>query len=222
MQADILREILMSDSGRWTVVLAAILLLAGGTVHATAVPIYTLTPLGSLSGGYSSAFGINDNGVVVGQSYNSATGKNEAVVWSSGGIQSLGFQGVARAVNNSGTVVGETGIGVVQVANGRAFKWENGVYTDLGDLGGSFSGAYDINNSGQITGFAFSDPGPNPPNPAIHYAHAFLYENGMMTDLGSVSTPLGYSRGHGINDAGVVAGRASLVEFSNSNKHMAT
>ena len=43
-----------------------------------------------------------------------------------------------------------------------------------------------------------------------------------MTDLGTVSTATGYSRGHGINDTGEIAGRASLVDFENSDKHQAT
>ena len=195
--------------------------LSAGGLHAATTPTYQVSSLGSLSGEYSLAYGINDSGMIVGQSFNSATGRLEAVVWTNGVIQSLGFQGIARAVNNSGTVVGETGVALLQIPNGRAFKWSNGVYTDLGDLGGAYSGAYDINDAGQITGFAFTDPGPTATDPIVQYTHAFKYENGVMADLGTVSTPLGYSRGHGINAAGEVAGRASLVEFGDSAKHQA-
>lgn len=202
---------------------AALLLLLScfmGVTHADSVPTYELTQLGSLSEAYSVAYGLNENGMIVGQSLNAATGKIEAVVWSGVGIQSLGFEGLARAVNNNGTVVGETGLAVsVQLPNGRAFMWNAGVYTDLGDLGGIYAGAYDVNDAGQITGFAFTPPGPTP---AVQFAQAFLYENGAMTGLGTVSSPTGYSRGHGINEAGEVAGRASLVDFANSDKHMAS
>ena len=190
-----------------------------GATNAHSAQLYQLTPLGSLSGSYSAAYGLNETGLIVGQSLNTATGKIEAVLWSGGVIQSLGFEGLARAVNNNGTVVGETGLAVsVQVPNGRAFMWNGGVYSDLGDLGGIYAGAYDINDAGQITGFAFTPPGPTP---AVQFAQAFLYDNGSMTGLGTVSSPTGYSRGHGINEDGEVAGRASLVDFADSDKHMA-
>jgi hypothetical protein len=51
--------------------------------------------------------------------------------------------------------------------------------------------------------------------------HAFRYESGTMSDLGTVSVYNGYARGHGINDAGEIVGRASLTTFFSSDKHMA-
>ncbi len=181
---------------------------------------YQIQQLPSLSvGGYAGAYGLNETGMVVGQAFNAATGKNEAVVWNGGSVSTLGVQGIARAVNDSGTVVGETGIAIVQIANGRAFKWDatNG-YVDLGDLGGPFAGAYDINNAGVITGFSQQ---PNIPagHAPIQAAQGFRWESGSMTSLGAV-VPNGYSRGHGINDSGKIAGRASLGEFQTSEKHM--
>lgn len=180
---------------------------------------YKISSLGSLSGQGSLAYGLNSNGMVVGQSFNAVTGKTEAVVWNNGLIQSLGFEGLARDVNHSGTVVGVTGTAKLGNPDGRAFSWQSGIYNDLGDLGGPHSGAYAINDAGTITGVSLtSNTGPNDP---VLYTHAFRYENGGMTDLGSVSSPQGYSRGHAINELGVIAGRASLLEFDNSNKHAA-
>ena len=115
--------------------LALGLLFISGAAHAVT---YNVSVLSNLSGsGQTGAYGINDSGQVVGNSYNSSTGQVEAVVWNNGVIQSLGFQGIARAVNNSGTVVGEAGQNAVnnKTGDGRAYKWDstNG-YVDLGDL----------------------------------------------------------------------------------------
>jgi len=68
--------------------------------------------------------------------------------------------------------------------------------TDLGTLSGSSSAKVaDINKSGQIVGTSAD--------------HAFLWSNGMMTDLGT----LGGTRSavHAINDQGVVVGEASTA-----------
>ena len=177
----------------------------------------TLTTGGSAA---NLAYGLNENGTIVGQSFNSIAGNNEAVMWdSNGNITSLGFTGIARAVNNSGVIVGETGLALLGNPNGYAFRWENGVTTDLGNLGGNFAGAYDINDAGQITGFAADDPEGY--FPAVHRIHAFRWENGVMTELGGTfpTNTEGYGRGHGINDSGHIAGRASSFRFENSEKH---
>lgn len=181
---------------------------------------YNIQALGSLSGQGSLAYGLNSNGMVVGQSFNAVTGVNEAVVWNNGAIQSLGFQGLARDVNNSGTVVGETASASLFGPNGRAFSWSSGIYNDLGDLGGSHAGAYAINDAGTIAGFSFTEPNDDG-GPEVYYSHAFKIQDGTMSDLGTVSDPLGYSRGHGLNDANEVAGRASLVKFQGGQKHTA-
>src|SRR5829696_4254434 len=65
--------------------------------------------------------------------------------------------------------------------------------TDLGTLGGSESYAHAINDSGQITGSSLIASGAQ---------HAFLYSNGVMTDLEGDSL----GSGEAINAAGQVAG----------------
>lgn len=196
--------------------LAAGLLLCAGVANAAGYDVQVLQSLSS--GGDSLAYGLNDNGTVVGQSFNSTTGVKEAVVWQNGIVTSLGTEGIARAVNNSGTIVGETGNANLGNPNGRAFKVENGVYSQIGDLGGLYSGAYDVNESGTITGYACTNTGIA----CIFQAHGFRYTNSTgMQDLGAVSVFSGYSRGHGINDAGKIAGRASLVNFGGSDKQLA-
>jgi len=201
-------------------------ILVSVSAQAQQYQIQQLPKLTETSGFFGTqAFGLNDNGQVVGRSYNANTGLNEAVIWNNGVLTGLGFEGLGRAVNNAGTVVGETGWGLLQIPQGNAFKWDstNG-YMELGNLGTGagpyYSGAYDINESGVITGFSFTDTVPASSGEPVHGTHGFRYENGTMTDLGEVA-PDGYSRGHGINNAGDIVGRASLDEFDLSSKHLA-
>ena len=195
--------------------IALSLLFIGSTANAVTYNIAALESLSS--GGDSKAFALNDNGTVVGQSYNSTSGQLESVIWSGGIVQSLGVSGIARGINNSGVVVGETGSASLAIPDGYAYSWTSGGgISNLGTLGGSYSGAYDINESGVITGHSWI-ANPN----GVGYTEGFVYKNGNMTSLGTVSSPTGYSRGHGINDAGEIVGRASLVDFGNSNKYAA-
>ena len=53
--------------------------------------------------------------------------------------------------------------------------------TDLGTLGGTFSFAGGINNRGSVEGFSTL--------PGDTASHAFLWQNGAMTDLGTLGGP---------------------------------
>ncbi len=195
----------------------ASLLFVSTAANAITYNITQLPPLSSTGG--STAYGMNASGQVVGNSYNSSTGLYEAVVWNNGVVVSLGVQGMARAINDSGTVVGETGSDAALttgVGNGVAFMYSGGVYTALGTLGGTASGAWGINNSGTIVGM--SNIAADPANVLV--AHAFMYSGGTMNDLGT-NSPGGYSRAHGINAAGESVGRGSVGTFYNSDKFMA-
>ena len=72
--------------------------------------------------------------------------------------------------------------------------------TDLGALGGLYSNARDINNSGQVVGTVN----------ASGEEHAFLWDSSTgMIDIGTLGGALSY--GAGINDSGQVVGSASLA-----------
>src|SRR5260370_13356966 len=71
--------------------------------------------------------------------------------------------------------------------------------TDLGTLGGLTSEALAINNVGQVVGDSTYNPGSLTP------VHAFLWQNGAMTDLGTLSND-SCSRVNAISSLGAVAG----------------
>lgn len=86
--------------------------------------------------------------------------------------------------------------------------------TDLGTLGGSFSVATAINNRGQIVGGSFNTK-PDPTTPGSSEARAFLWNRGVMTDLGTLGGPdadrhIGNVTGAtGIDDKGQIVGGAT-------------
>jgi len=106
--------------------LALGLLFMGVAAHATNYDVQLLQGLspGAAGSSGSLAYGLNESGQVVGRSYNSATGVQEAVIWDNGIIASFGVEGIARAVNNNGTVVGTTTFStdVAAAINSRSTK----------------------------------------------------------------------------------------------------
>ena len=75
--------------------------------------------------------------------------------------------------------------------------------TDLGTLGGPTSRATDLNNAGQVAGFATTAPGQQLGQAGTR---AFLWDRGALTDLGTLGGPT--SNTSAINDRGQVAGGA--------------
>ena len=92
---------------------------------------------------------------------------------------------------------------------------------DLGVLPGDFVGAgLAINNNGEVVGPSFSAPGPTSGSP-----RAFLWQNGVMSDLNSlvpVDSPLYLLLADGINDAGEIAGFGVDTTTGNIHAFLAT
>ena len=82
--------------------------------------------------------------------------------------------------------------------------------TDLGTLGGPSSGASSINDRGQVVGFA-NVPG------ATTTTHAFIWQNGVITDLGTLVGGQ-QSNAFSINNAGQIAGLSYTSQTSGADQ----
>lgn len=156
---------------------------------------YTLTDLGTLSGGNSAKVSdINKSGQIVG------TSANHAFLWSNGVMRDLGALGgsvsMAYSINDSGVVVGQA-----STAGGEmhAFVWQNGVMKDLG-VAGETSAARGINSRGDIVGVAYAK---NVRGGAV------LWSGGQRQSLGDLGPSGSGSTAISINDKGQIAGVSS-------------
>jgi probable HAF family extracellular repeat protein len=179
-----------------------------------------VSDLGALSGTNNSyANWVNASGVAVGNSENGSIDpllgfpEVRAVVWSNGQITDLGTLGgnesSAAAINGHGWVVGTTTNSVSDTACGlgtqcRAFLWDekNGT-RDIGTLGGPDAFAVFVNDIGQVAGISLIDE-------TDPFSHAFLWQNGKMHDIGTLSGG-NFSQPNYLNNRGQVVGSSTLA-----------
>src|SRR6185436_15069611 len=149
-----------------------------------------MSPIGSF-GGYSNAYGMNEQPQIVGHS------NGQAFLWSSGtGLAPIPGALAANGINETGEVTGQS-LGGPGNANSHAFLYTGGVTTDLGTLGGPFSLGYAINDNRQIVGIA---------DTAAEGRHGFVYTGGAMHDLTSlVDGGFVITAAYGINNNGQIA-----------------
>lgn len=156
--------------------------------------IYVSGTVLEISGIYG--LGINAQNQVVGQ--RPAGG---AVLYSSGVLTDLGFLGTgeystATAINDAGHIVGTSTIDLDFHSRLHPFLYSDGTLHDLGTLDErEFNSATAINSAGQISGYSEGENGG---------MHAFFYEHGVMTDLGSFGG-LNLNVG-GMNEHGEIVG----------------
>lgn len=167
----------------------------------------------------TAATAINDRGQVVGISGTcdvavGAFTARHAVLWENGAVVNLGSLGGAGwntpvVINNQGEAAGFSDLpGDVSrgmlTPNFHAVLWtRDHVIHDLGTLpGDSISEATGLNDRGQVIGVSFPS------------SHAFIWQNGVMTDLNTLippDSPLSLISTGDINDRGEITGQACVL-----------
>jgi probable HAF family extracellular repeat protein len=170
--------------------------------------------------------GVSDNGVF--DPLTGAETETRAVIWTRdgrihdlgtlpGGTESFGF-----AVNSSGQVIAGSNNTVDDPysmfgweTQTRTFLWERGRRKeDIGTLGGPDTVALTINEQGQIFGQSYTNSTPNDDNgpncpPNVPTQDPFFWENGRMTDIGSLGGTCGVPER--LNNRGQAVGVSQLA-----------
>ena len=171
-----------------------------------------LSDLGTV-GSHSSAYGINDAGHVIGSDGSFAQRWVRA-----GAVDVFGTFGgsclfsSASAVNARGQVVG-----YASTATGsHAFLWDPRTgLVDLETLGGPTSWATAVSDAGHVVGVSETSTviscETNEWGTFCSYEmHAFLWKDGVMTDLGTLGGP--HATARGVNARGEIVGESDTAE----------
>jgi probable HAF family extracellular repeat protein len=188
-------------------IFAGVLLLILCAVSAGLAQTYTVVDLGTLGGSNSEGRAVNSSGQVTGLAYTAGNAVH-AFLYSQGQMTDLGTLGGSYSEGDGINAAGEvTGYSLMMGDNDlHAFLYTpaRGM-VDLNTLlpDGSewvLEDGHGINNAGQITGYGINPNGKT---------HAFLYSEGVVTDLGDFGGCC--SVGFGINTSGQVTGYSYLA-----------
>jgi probable HAF family extracellular repeat protein len=194
-----------------------------GSYHAYVLQGGKLTDLGTAGRLESRGYDINSLGHVAGSIATPDSGPpnrpTNAMYFHDGQMIDLGTGGysgpwsVANAINDHDQLAGSLGVDFPddpgQLYPTLAFVFQNGQMQTLGGFGPNLSSwAGDINNLGQVVGAGFTGFGQD------HWVqHAFIWQNGALTDLNSLIDPTSgwvIEDATAINDLGQIAGKACM------------
>ena len=172
------------------------------------------TVLGTLGGRDSRGFDINDAGVTVGSSYTAGPDiGGEEQAFASGGGGALDDIGAKIGVSQSHA----SGVNSVGQVTGFFAERANGVGLFLYDSRDGSStlfrvsgGPSDLNDLGQVVGgLSGNDDGSG---------RAFLFEGGMLKNLGTLLPSHTYSTARAVNNAGQIVGVSSASFFTRGDE----
>lgn len=153
-----------------------------------------------------------------------------AFQWRDGVLTDLGAlpgtnDSYAFSSNHRGQIVGVSENGAIDPISGfpeiHGVLWSHGEIIDLGTLGGNGSFAGTVNDRGQVVGAALNSI-PDPfggslavgiPPAAPTQLHAFVWEHGVMRDLGTLGGP--DSEAQYVNESGQIAGQSFINSTPN-------
>jgi probable HAF family extracellular repeat protein len=166
-----------------------------------------MTNLGALQSNFSAGYAVNGLGHVVGNSAQS-NGNPRAALWRDGAIIDLTpdvapyESSYASGINDAGRWIGS--VQLEELPPWHGFVAQGYTRTPLGHLGGGSSFPNDINSAGQVVGSSYTQV----ISEVEQIEHAFLWENGVLRDLGVLPDDT-ESTAAAINTAGVVVGSSS-------------
>ncbi|CAN5127028.1 hypothetical protein BH11PSE11_BH11PSE11_38470 [soil metagenome] len=181
---------------RVSLALAFTLGLAGASAQAASSK-WTVKDLGSIGGNYSNGYAVNDLGQVTGDAATPSGLAYHAFLYNGHGMIDISpvaqWTNLGSDINKFGHIVGFSSTSQDQNAVVSPFLYKDGVMSFFGSGGGS---ARSINDAGQIAG-------------STNAGRAFLYENGLMKDLGTLGgRASGASK---INNHGQIVGNSDTA-----------
>ena len=179
-------------------------------------------PRGTRLGAYADLYmldDVNDAGFAVGSQRRYGLSGSSAILttpaFDAVTVLPIPYGGYAAAINSRNLIVGATGSNSTSGEYSHAFLYDYnaGTLLDLGTLnGGLTSSAADINDSDQVVGTSWLVTQPTSLYDPTQY-HAFLWENGTMTDLNTlIPAESGWilTAATAINDNGDIVGTGLL------------